>query len=229
MLKTKKTQKIAILWLLTLLITNCNEVNNLGQKNNNQQKKSKQEPQKEDELNELISQEKALEKEAKNILKRLAKKHAPTQTFFKNMSDELDHDVEKSKQSLEEAKKLVTTNQAIQAELKGIEATLKGEGGVIKSNSIIIQNMFREFLEIPEIKGARKKRRPINPQKLSPDQKKWYKHVVKHFQGNPASDVVVFVSCVSFEETKKLLQVINVQVALFENIQKQHELRKEAA
>jgi DNA repair exonuclease SbcCD ATPase subunit len=232
MLTIQKPHHIAILLLVILLAaTNCNGGDKVepSQEGDNQ-KSTPQEPSKQDRLAKLVQEEKRLEETAKQLLQELQQEKGPSQSVLRKYAKNLEKDIAKATKDPKKAEKVVNRTKRIQEDLEILVKKLKEP---IKQLDLrpfdpIIRDMFDAVLKTPEIEKAKKENRPIDSNKLSGDDKAWYQSIIKKYN-EASTNVGVFIIGAFLEDVRKLIPVTEANLALFKNIQQQHELKKAAA
>jgi hypothetical protein len=218
-------------FLIALLIVACRPGALSESSEDPNQRAYQQFPNKED----LVKQEKVLEASAvqtlQSIIKQLEKEHAPTKSFFEEISKKLKQDIEQAKKDPKVAKKLVKETQTVQADLQELIGKLEAYGSVIVVENLhpTLRGMFNAVVMIPEVSNANTANggagRPINRDNLVNEHKKWYKGVIKkHFRSTTKynTHVRTFITVVLLENAKRLQPAINANLALFQNLLTQH-------
>ncbi len=211
--------------LISLVTINCDPTtNSLTGLEGQQQDQLRN---KEERLAELVQQEEELKNKAKQSISAILSFETPTNPFFELESEELDKNIKKAKKDPKAAEKLWKEVQSVQTSLQVFMAELSKPTGRVEVNNLhpTIQNMVNKVLTISAICNALAKNRPINPSKLREKDKIWYENIIAQYTSF-ANNVNQFITFVLWGEAQRLYSVIDAELALFQNIYEQHQLKQ---
>jgi hypothetical protein len=186
---------------------------------------------------DLLKQEEVLEATAlqtlEGIVQQVQQENAPNKPLFVKMHKQLKKSIKKAKKNPKVAAKLVKDTQEAQDALQTFieQARIDGTAIVVEHLHKTLQSMVFAVIKIPEVSNARIANggagRPINRDNLE-KLTKWYDAVIqRHFKQTTNYDTHVsqFITFVLMEEAERLQLIINANLALFQNILAQHQLK----
>ncbi len=186
---------------------------------------------------DLAKEEKVLETTAvqtlEGIVQQVQQENAPNKPFFVKMHKQLKKDIKKAKKEPKVAAKLVRETQEAQDALQTFieQARIDGTAIVVEHLHKTLQTMIFAVIKIPEVSNASMANggagRPINRDNLD-KLTKWYDAVIqRHFKHttNYNTHVSQFITLVLIEEAQRLQLVTSANLALFQNMLAQHQLK----
>ena len=207
------------------------------QKQEEQKKqKEEQERQRQEEFIRTVKEEKPLENKAKQTLGQLKQMEGPTKPIFTSMDATLDEDIERAKSDPEEASKMVSEVQEMKKDVETLKIELETaykqrrdpKLDLADSMHPSIQELLALIGLIPdnsELKKALNEERAIDFSKLTESEKLFYNRIVTKY-ALASQHAGIFLHSALLEETQNLLKATNARLAIFQNIQKQHQLKK---
>jgi predicted small secreted protein len=238
-MKRNQLHLILIVLLASFLVANCGCRKGPGNSQSSTKKKEEQKRKQQEELTNLVNKEKDLEKKAKDTLEQLKQIKGPIEPIFTSMYVRLDDEIEAAKNDPKEADKIVTDKQRLKNELESTKLELEKAAREERSPNLNPQELHPKINELgilvdkfykTIIKQTINSDGSINRNKLSGSDKIFYDYLLaKYPLGELAAEEgpQAFAYFAMLEGIEELTKATSTSLLFFQNIQRQHELKKQ--